>query len=66
MQVASDLMVLAVNADPVGNVMMMWEELKSLTRISRTTLRWILFRFEERRFYSSVVVVVWVWIGGDV
>lgn len=64
-QVASDLLVLTVNADPVDNVMMMWEELKSLTRISRTTLEWILFRFEEIRFYSLVVVVVWVWIGGD-
>lgn len=65
MQVASDLLVLTVNADPVDNVIMMWEELKSLTRISRTTLGWILFRFEEIRFYSLVVVVVWVWIGGD-
>lgn len=59
------MLMLMVNADPVDNVMMMWEELKSLTRISRTTLGWILFRFEEIRFYSLVVVVVWVWIGGD-
>lgn len=46
MQVASDLLVLAVNADPVGDVAMTWEELTSLAKISRATLRQVLFRLE--------------------
>lgn len=45
-QVASDLLVLAVNADPVGDVAMTWEELTSLAKISRATLRQVLFRLE--------------------
>ena len=46
MQVASDLLVLAVNADSVGDVAMTWEELTSLAKISRATLRQVLFRLE--------------------